>query len=74
MSTLLYLASGNYRPIYEDFDFDQIILVDRNMKLQLPRPADSKVELIRGDALPAIKRLKQRKGLKINCLVSVNEG
>jgi hypothetical protein len=74
MSTLLYLASGNYRPIYEDLDFDQIILVDRNMKLHLPQPADSKVELIRGDALPAIKRLKERKGLKINCLVSVNEG
>jgi hypothetical protein len=73
-STLLYLASGPYRPIYEELPFDNVILVDRSIRKNDEVPAGSKVTLISGDALPGIRRLKQEKELKINCLVSVNEG
>ena len=74
MSVLLYLASGNYRPEYEELEYDKIILVDRSFNSKFPRPANSKVELIWGDALDAIKKLKRREDLRIDCLVSVNEG
>jgi hypothetical protein len=76
MSTLLYLASGEYRPIYEDLPFDHVILVDRKFNINriINRPPNSKVELIEADALQAIKILKRRQGIKIDCLVSVNEG
>jgi hypothetical protein len=76
MRTLLYLASGEYRLIYEDLPFDKVILVDRRFNINriINRPPDSKVELIEADALPAIKRLKRNTGIKIDCLVSVNEG
>jgi hypothetical protein len=73
-STLLYLASGPYRPIYEELPFDNVILVDRSIRKNDEVPAGSKVTLIPGDALPGIRRLKQEKDLRINCLVSVNEG
>ena len=74
-STLLYLASGQYRRSYEDLPFERVILVDRVLK-RFPnaRPEKSKAKLLMGDALPAIKKLKERDGLKIDCLVSVNEG
>jgi hypothetical protein len=73
-STLLYLASGKYRQKYEELPFDLVILVDREMAPSGKRNSNSKVELISGDALPEIQKLKKRDGLKIDCLVSVNEG
>lgn len=75
MSTLLYLASGQYLRRYEDLPFDQVILVNRVFHQQLEnRPFRSKVRLIEDDALDAIKTLKQENQHKIDCLVSVNEG
>lgn len=74
-TTLLYLASGPYRRSYENLPFDQVILVDRELiRFPRARPETSKVSLLRGDALPAIEKLKKRDGIKIDCLVSVNEG
>ena len=74
-TTLLYLASGPYRRSYENLPFDQVILVDRDLiRFPRARPENSKVNLLRGDALPAIQKLKKRDGIKIDCLVSVNEG
>jgi len=75
MSTLLYLASGDYNPKYEDLNFDEIILVDKSSRLGANIPKNSKVKLITMDALAAIRVLKKRRGnIKIDCLVSVNEG
>lgn len=74
-TTLLYLASGHYREIYESLPFEQVILVDRSFGLaNNTRPEYSKVKLLRGDALPAIEKLKKWDGINIDCLVSVNEG
>lgn len=74
-TTLLYLASGHYREIYENLPFDQVILVDRELiRFPRARPEISKVNLLRGDALPAIEKLKKWDGIKIDCMVSVNEG
>ena len=73
-TTLLYLASGRYRTIYEELPFDNVILVDRSIRRNDEVPPGSKVTLIPGDALRGIRRLKQEKDLRINCLVSVNEG
>lgn len=75
MSTLLYLASGDYNPKYEDLNFDEIILIDKSSRLGANIPKNSKVKLITMDALAAIRVLKKRrKNIKIDCLVSVNEG
>jgi hypothetical protein len=73
-STLLYLASGKYRSVYENLLYEKVIIVDRSLRRNDRVPAGSKVTLIPGDALPAIRKLKEDKDLKINCLVSVNEG
>jgi hypothetical protein len=73
-TTLLYLASGKYLSEYENLPFDKVILVDRSIRRNDEVPHGSKVTLIPGDALRGIRRLKQEKELRINCLVSVNEG
>jgi hypothetical protein len=73
-TTLLYLASGKYRSVYENLPYDKVILVDRSIRNDDVSLPCSKVTLIPGDALPGIRRLKEDKELKINCLVSVNEG
>jgi hypothetical protein len=72
--TLLYLASGEYIPDYENLPYDKVILVDkaavhRNVKL----PLHSKCEFWNMDALDAVDEIARR-GLVIDCVVSVNEG
>jgi hypothetical protein len=72
--TLLYLASGEYIPDYENLPYAKVILVDkstayRNSKL----PLHSKCEFWNMDALEAVDEIAQ-KGLVIDCVVSVNEG
>lgn len=70
--TLLYLASGEYKPIYEKLPFDRVILVDYHFgNQQLPFP--SKVRLMGVDALMAIRQLRAE-GVKIHAFVSLNEG
>jgi hypothetical protein len=73
-TSLLYLASGKYRSEYENLPYDKVILVDRSIRINDKVPLGSKVTLIPRDALPGIRKLKEYKDLKINCLVSVNEG
>jgi hypothetical protein len=73
-STLLYLASGPYYPDYEDLPFDLLIFVDKNPELSAKYPKDNpRVRFIGKDALEAIDDLYQE-GIKIDCLVSLNEG
>jgi hypothetical protein len=72
--TLLYLASGECIPDYENLPYDKVILVDksasyRNSKL----PLHSKCEFWNMDALEAVDEIGRR-GLVIDCVVSVNEG
>lgn len=75
MSVLLYLASGQYQPFYENINYDQVILVDRKLNIKhLTQPSISKVELIKDDALTALRTLKSRPRFKVDCLVSINEG
>jgi hypothetical protein len=74
MKTLLYLASGPYCIHYADLPFDRMIFVDRSQKRGETYPGDSgRFRFISADALMAIDRLK-REGVRIDCLVSVNEG
>jgi hypothetical protein len=80
MRTLLYLASGQYHPLYDNLPFDKIILVDRSVKdfyknyQNLRSITDLPIiECLSMDALYAIDYLKER-NIKIDCLVSVNEG
>ena len=74
MKTLLYLASGPYCPQYADLPFDKMIFVDRDRNLGETYPIDTaKIRFISADALMAIDMLK-REGVRIDCLVSVNEG
>jgi hypothetical protein len=74
MKTLLYLASGEYYPEYYTLPFDRLIFVDRNLDFAQSYPKnDPRIRFIAADALLAIDMLKQE-GVKIDCLVSVNEG
>jgi hypothetical protein len=74
MKTLLYLASGFCYPEYADLPFDKMIFVDRDRSLASSyKPYSPKIEFIGKDALLAIDQLKSS-NLKIDCLVSVNEG
>ena len=72
MKTLLYIASGPYRPEYESLPYERIILVDlRRSATQLP--TGSKVRYLRMNALDAVSLLR-KEGVKIDCLVTINEG
>jgi len=74
MKTLLYLASGEYYPEYDTLPFDRLIFVDRNIGFAKSYPKnDPRIRFIPADALIAIDMLK-KEGVKIDCLVSVNEG
>jgi hypothetical protein len=72
MKTLLYIASGPYRPEYESLPYERIILVDlRRSATQLP--TGSKVRYLRMNVLDAVSLLR-KEGVKIDCLVTINEG
>jgi hypothetical protein len=72
--TLLYLASGPYKHVYENLPYEKIILVDKSTTYHNFMSAiNSKVELWNMDALNAVDEIAKRK-LVINCIVSVNEG
>ncbi len=74
MKTLLYLASGEYYPEYETLPFERLIFVDRSQGYAKSYPENNpRIRFIAADALLAIDMLKQE-GVKIDCLVSVNEG
>ena len=67
--TLLYVASGNYRPVYECLDFSRIYLVDNHMRR---RPHSERIVELHDDALHAVDLLKNR-GVSIDCLVCLCE-
>ena len=72
--TLLYLASGPYNQAYENLPYEKVILVDRSTSYANYKvPNNSKVEFWNIDALKAVGEIA-KKGLLIDCLVSVNEG
>ena len=72
--TLLYLASGPYSQAYENLPYEKVILVDRSTSYANYKvPNNSKVEFWNIDALKAVGEIA-KKGLLIDCLVSVNEG
>jgi hypothetical protein len=72
--TLLYLASGGYKPEYEDLPFDHLYFVDGNSNFKKSYPEDhSKITFLGMDALLAIDHLKSKQ-VKIDCLVIINEG
>jgi len=74
MKTLLYLASGGYYPEYATLPFDRLIFVDKSQGYAKSFPKnDPRIRFIAADALIAIDMLKQE-GVKVDCLVSVNEG
>jgi hypothetical protein len=74
MKTLLYLASGGYYPEYELLPFDRLIFVDRSHGYAKSYPKHNpRIRFIAADALIAIDMLK-KEGVKIDCLVSLNEG
>ena len=70
--TLLYIASGPYKPIYEKLPYDRVILVDSEFTGERP-PYSSKVRLMEMDALVAIRQLR-KDGVQIHAFVSLNEG
>jgi hypothetical protein len=73
-STLLYLASGPYCPDYENLPFELLIFVDKDLELGPSFPKNHpRVRFIGKDALEAIDDLYQE-GIKIDCLVSLNDG
>lgn len=72
--TLLYLASGEYRDIYEMLPYEKIILVDKSPRYKrVDLPVDSKVTFLNMEATAAVSVLKKNK-IKIDCLVIINEG
>jgi hypothetical protein len=70
--TLLYLASGGYISNYENLPYDKVILVD-SCDYNVNIPLYSKCEFWNMDVLEAVDEIAKR-GLMIDCLVSVNEG
>lgn len=73
MKTMLYLASGKFYDDYLNLPFDQMIFVDRSTNLLRTYPENQRVRFIGKDAILAIDDLK-RQNIKIDCLVTVNEG
>ena len=72
--TLLYLASGGYKPEYENLPFDHLYFVDGNSNFKKSYPEDHpKITFLGMDALFAIDYLKSKQ-VKIDCLVLINEG
>ena len=53
--TLLYLASGEYREIYEMLPYEKIILVDKSPRYKrVDLPVDSKVTFLNMEATDAV--------------------
>lgn len=72
--TLLYLASGGYKPEYENLPFDHLYFVDGNSNFKKSYPENHpKITFLGMDALFAIDYLKSKQ-VKIDCLVLINEG
>ncbi|GAA4074313.1 hypothetical protein GCM10022389_19820 [Flavobacterium cheonanense] len=72
--TLLYIASGGYKPEYENLPFDHLYFVDGNSNFKKSYPEDHpKITFLGMDALFAIDYLKSKQ-VKIDCLVLINEG
>lgn len=72
--TLLYLASGGYKPEYENLPFDHLYFVDGNSSFKKSYPENHpKITFLGMDALFAIDYLKSKQ-VKIDCLVLINEG
>lgn len=73
--TLVYFASGPYRPEYEDLNYDRVFLVDFIFaRRSAVKPGKgSKVTCMGMDCLKAIDTLKQQ-NVKIDCVVALNEG
>ena len=68
-SVLLYLASGNYKPVYEELNFSRIFLVDNHIRHNF---SSNKVVPLHMDAVKAIELLKGD-GVKVDCLVCLCE-
>lgn len=74
MKTLLYLASGTFKEEYLNLPFDRMIFVDKCQSFAKDYPKNNKkIRFIAKDALDAIDILKREK-IKVDCLVSINEG
>ncbi len=77
MKTLVYFASGPIREEYQDFDFDEIYLVDNCFKNRGRQSNNilkkGKISCIGMDCLESIEYLKFKK-VKIDYFVSLNEG
>ncbi len=79
MRTLVYFASADYLPKYQDLPYDLVVLVDHDFSKIRKRFQDGnvlrkgKVLLLRMDALEAIDYMK-RHGIRIDCFVCINEG
>lgn len=72
--TLLYLASGGFKPEYENLPFDHLYFVDGNSNFKKSYPENNpKITFLGMDALLSIDQLKS-KHVKIDCLVIINEG
>ena len=71
---LLYLASGGYKPAYENLPFDYMYFVDGNSNFKNSYPQNHpKITFLGMDALLAIDHLKSKQ-VKIDCVVLINEG
>ncbi|RAR73731.1 hypothetical protein [Flavobacterium aciduliphilum] len=71
---LLYLASGGYKPEYENLPFDHLYFVDGNANFKKSYPENHpKITFLGMDALFAVDYLKSKQ-VKIDCLVIINEG
>ena len=67
--TLVYIASGGYKKDYEKLQYDRVFLVDT---WAFPRFQSKKVQMLRQDALDAVKVLHAN-NIKIDCLVTLCE-
>jgi hypothetical protein len=75
MKTLIYFASGPYKPVWSELPFDRIILVDKIFHyLKYSKvPVPSNVSLVPMDCLDFVKSLKSNP-ITIDCVVALNEG
>ncbi len=71
MRTLVYVASGSYHRTYEQLPYERIILIDLHSRFAPLN--NSKVRCLRMNVLDALELLKSE-GVKIDCLVNMNEG
>lgn len=69
MKTLVYLASGNYRPEYEYLSYDRIFLVDTRINAKF---ISNKVIPLKMDALDSINFFCKN-NIQIDCLVCLCE-